>query len=128
MKAKTRGGEGTTPVTTARMSRSWKVEVYKKNTHTRKDDQSTISSEKRGTSSTKQRKNVCQLRINKRPLALDRQTTTATESGTTATTRHAILLSTYHHLRVAQLNNRRNLYNTTLAMLLCGFSGRSMKS
>ena len=38
-------------------------------------------------------------------------------------------LYTYSHLRVAQLNNRRNLYNTTLeapetqplAMLLCGF-------
>ena len=41
------------------------------------------------------------------------------------------ILSTYYHLRVAQLNNRRNLYNTTLeapgtqplAMLLCGFPG-----
>ena len=34
------------------------------------------------------------------------QTITATESGTTATTKHAILLSTYHHLRLAQLSNR----------------------
>ena len=57
---------------------------------------------------------ICQLRTNTRPLARDRQTTTATESGTTATTKHAILPSTYHHLRVAQLNNRRNLHNTTL--------------
>ena len=105
-----------------------------------------------------------------RPLALDRQTTTATESGTTATTKHAIhtqptchqrvfsgqkntkqcdtgtnachnwflpwILSTYYHLRVAQLNNRRNLYNTTLeapgtqplAMLLCGFFLRSNRN
>ena len=62
------------------------------------------------TSSTKKQKFVCQLRTNTRPLALDRQTITATESGTTATTKHAILLSTYHHLRVAQLNTRlRNL-------------------
>ena len=64
------------------------------------------------TSSTKQHKLICQLRTSTRPLALDRQTITATESGTTATTKHAILLSTYHHLRVAQLFNRRrrNLY------------------
>ena len=46
-------------------------------------------------------------------------------------------LSTYCHLRVAQLNNRRsNLYNTTLeapgtqplAMLLCGFLWRSNRN
>ena len=66
------------------------------------------------TSSTKQHKLICWLRTNTRPLALDRQTTTATGSRTTATTKHDILLPTYHHLRVAQLNNRRNLYNTTL--------------
>ena len=57
----------------------------------------------RSTSNTKQHKFISQLCTNTRPLALDRQTTTATESGTTATTKHAILLSTYHHLRVAQL-------------------------
>ena len=87
----------------------------------------------RSTSITKEHKLICQLRTNTRPLALDRQTTTATESGTTATTQHAILLPTDHHLRVAQHNNRRNLYNTILeasgtqplAMLLCGFSWRS---
>ena len=91
----------------------------------------------RSTSSTKQNKLICQLRTNTRLLAPDRQTTTATHPGTTATTKHAVLLSTYHHLRVAQLNNRRrNLYNTTLeapgtqplAMLLCGFSWRSNRS
>ena len=87
----------------------------------------------RSTSSTKQHNLISQLRTNTRLLALDRQTTTATESGTTAITKHAIPLSTYHHLRVAQLNNRRNLYNATLeapgtqplAMLLCGFYWRS---
>ena len=68
----------------------------------------------RSTSSTKQHKNIRQLRNNTRPLAIDRQTTTATESRTTATTKHATLLFTYHNLRVAQLNNRRNVYNTTL--------------
>ena len=68
----------------------------------------------RSTSGTEQHKNIRQLRDNTRPLALDRQTTTATESRTTATTKHATMLSTYHHLRVAQPNNRRNLYNTTL--------------
>ena len=90
----------------------------------------------RSTPSAKQHKLVCQLRTNTRPLALDRQTSTATESGTTATTKNAILLSTYHHLRVAQLNRRRNLYNTTLeapgtqplAMLLCGFSWRGNRN
>ena len=90
----------------------------------------------RSTSSTKQHKLISRLRANTRPLALDRQTITATESRTTATTKHAILLSTYHHLRVAQLNNRRRLYNTTLeapgtqplAMLLCGFSWRSNRN
>ena len=68
----------------------------------------------RSTSSTKQHKRIRQLRNNTRPLVLDRQTTTATESGTTATTKHTTMLSTYHHLRVAQLNNRRNLYNKNL--------------
>ena len=44
----------------------------------------------RSTSSTEQHKLICQLRNNTRPLALDRQTTTATEAGTTATTKHGI--------------------------------------
>ena len=89
----------------------------------------------RSTSSTKQHKLICQLRTDTRSLALDRQAITATESGTTATTKHAVLLSTYHHLRVTQLNNRRrNLYilatleapgTQPLAMLLGGFSWRS---
>ena len=86
----------------------------------------------RSTSSTKQHKLICQLRTNTRSLALDRQTTTATESGTTVATKQAILPSTHHRLRVAQLYNKRKLYNTTLeapgtqplAMLLCGFSWR----
>ena len=91
----------------------------------------------RSTSSTKQQKLICQLRTNTRPLALDRQTITATESGATVTTKHAILLSTYHHLRVAQLKQEEELvYNTTLeapgtqplAMLLCGFSWRSNRN
>ena len=56
----------------------------------------------RSTSSTKQHKLICQLRTNTWPLALDRQMITATESKTTATSKHAMLLSTYHHLRVAQ--------------------------
>ena len=91
----------------------------------------------RNTSSTKQHKLICQLRTSTRPLVLDRRISTTTESETTATTKHAILLSTYHHLRVAQLNSRRrNNYNTTieapetqpLAMLLCGFSWRSSRN
>ena len=95
-----------------------KIKIY-----IRRDDQSAAI---RSTSSTKQHKHICQLRTNTRPIALDRKTITATESKTTATTKHAILLSTYHHLRIAQLNNRRTLNNTTpeatgtqpLAMLL----------
>ena len=69
------------------------------------------------TSSTKQDKLTFQIRTNTQPLALDGQRTTATESRTIATTKHAIVLSYYHHLRVAQLNNNRNLYNTTLEAL-----------
>ena len=113
MKAITGGGKGrTTPVTAACMSRSWKAEVCrffsKKSLEEMINQQSAAI---RSTSSTKQHQLICQLRTNTRPLALDRQTITATESGTTATTKHAILLSTYHHLRVAQLTNRRrNLY------------------
>ena len=93
----------------------------------------------RSTSSTKQHKTYLSVTYQHttRPLALDRQTTTATESGTTAITKHAIPLSTHHHLRVAQINNRRrNLYNTTLeapgtqplAILLCGFNWRSNRN
>ena len=114
MKAITGGGKGrTTPVTTACVPKSWKVEVCKKK-NTRRGDQSAITAAIRSTSSTKQHKLIFQLRANTRPLAFDRQTTTATESGTTATKKHAILPSIDPHLRVAQLNNRRNLHNTTL--------------
>ena len=115
-KAITGGGKRrTAPVTTACMSRSWKVEVcHKKKKVTREEMINQQSAAIRSTSSTKQTKLVCRLRTNTRPLALDRHTTTTTESGTTATTKHDILLPTYHHLRVAQLNNRRNLQNTTL--------------
>ena len=161
MTAITGGGKGRTiPVTTACISRSWKVEVCQKknyilrsiyyilwklkytpavrsNIHVSLEKINQQSATIRSTSSTKQNKLICQLRTNTRLLAPDRQTTTATHPGTTATTKHAVLLSTYHHLRVAQLNNRRrNLYNTTLeapgtqplAMLLCGFSWRSNRS
>ena len=116
MKATTGGSKGRTkPVTTACMSRSWKVEVFqKKNKKSLEEMINKQSAATRSTSRTKQHKVICQLRTNTRPLALDRQTTTATESGTTATTKHAILLSTYHHLRVVQLDNRRKLYNTNL--------------
>ena len=132
MKAITGGEEGRmTPVTTACISKSWKVEVCQKK-KTLEEMINQQSAAIRSTLRTKQHKLICQLRTNTRPLALDRQGTAATESGTTATTEHAILLSTYHHPRVAQLTNRRNLYNTTLeapgtqplAMLLCGFSWR----
>ena len=125
------GGKGRmTPVATTCMSRRWKVEMCKPKNVTRRDDQSAISSNK---SSTKQHKLICQVSTNTRPLVLDGQTTAATESGTIATTKHTILRPTYHHLQVAQLNNRRNLYNTTLdasgtlplTMLLCGSSWRS---
>ena len=112
-----RGKGRTTPVTTACMSRSWKVEVCQEEKKTLEEMINQQSAAMRSTSSTKQHKLICQLHTNTRPLALDRQTTTATESGTTATTKHAILLPTYHHLRVAQLNTRRNLYNTTLEAL-----------
>ena len=93
----------------------------------------------RNTPSTEQHKLICQLRTT-RPLALDWQTTTATESGTTATTNHTAyispksllggkntkqcdtgtnachslvfpwILSTYYDLRVAQFNKKSNEY------------------
>ena len=137
MKAITGGGKGrATPVTTACMSRSWKVEVCQKIKIKIEQMINQQSAAMRSTSSTKQHKLTRQLRTNTQPLAFDQQTTIATESGTTATTKHAILLSTYYHLRVAQLNNRRKLYSTTLeapgtqplAMLLCGFSWRSNRN
>ena len=120
------------------MSRSWKVEVCQKINEkiTRRDDQSAISSNKEHVK-YEATQTYWSVTHNTRPLALDRQKITATESGTTATTKHAILLCTYHHLRVAQLSNRRrNLYNTTLeapgtqplAMLLRGFSWRSNRN
>ena len=123
MKSTTGGEKGrTTSVTTTCMSTSWKVEVCQK----RKLLEDVINQQPASitsTSSTKQHTTV----------ALDRQMTTATESGTTVKTKHAILLFTYHHLRVAQLHNRRNLNNLTLEApgtqpletLLCGFSWRS---
>ena len=125
---------------TACKTRSWKVEVCQKNgKKTLEEMINQQSAATRSTSSTKQHKLVCPLRTNTRTLAFDRQTITATESGTTATTKHAILLSTHHHLRVAQLNNRRRnlyVYNTTLeapgtqllAMLLGGFSWHSNRN
>ena len=117
MKAITGGGEKvrTMPVTTAGMSRDYKIEVcqtkYKKTTRINEQSASLGS-----TPCTKQQKLTSQFRTNTRPLALDRQTTTATGSGTTATTKHAILLSTLHHLRVAQLNIKRNLYTLIFIM------------
>ena len=116
MKAISGGGKGrTTPVTMACMSRSWKVKVcQKKNKKPLEEMINQQSAAIRSTSRTKQHKVICQLRTNTRPFALNRQKTRATESGTTATTKHTILLSTYHHLQVAQLNNRRKLYITTL--------------
>ena len=94
MKAITGGGEWTTPMITACMSRCWKVEVCRKNkiqnTTGKGDDQSAISS-KWSTSSTKQHKLIFVSYAPIRPLALGRQTITAMESGTTATTMHAML-------------------------------------
>ena len=56
---------------------------------TGRGDQSAPAAAARSTSSTKQH-NLFVSYVPTRPLALDRQTTTATESGTTATTKHAI--------------------------------------
>ena len=122
-------------MTTACMSRGMEVKVC----HKQKSLEEMINQQSaaiRSTSNTKQHKFICQLCTNTRPLALDRQTTTAAESGTKAATKHAILLSPYHHFRVAQRNIRRNMHSTTLeapgtqplALLLCGFSWRSNRS
>ena len=84
MKAITGGGKGRTiPVTTACMSRSWKVEVCRKKKVTRRDDQSAISSKEH----VKHEATKTYLSVTYQH---DRQTTTAMESGTTATRKHAI--------------------------------------
>ena len=77
---------------TACMSRSWKVKVGKKKTKSLLVEEMIIQqSAARSTSSTKQHKLITVSCVPTRPLALGRQTVTATESGTTATTKHAIL-------------------------------------
>ena len=86
---------------TAGECRSWKVEVCQPKMKNPQEEMiNQQSAAIMSTSSTKHHKLICQLRTNTRPLGLDRQTVPATESGITATTKHAILLSTYHHLRV----------------------------
>ena len=60
-----RGGEGTTPVVTAFMSRSWKVEVCPKKKKNSLDEMINQPSAAIGsTSSKKQHKHICQLRTN----------------------------------------------------------------
>ena len=86
-----RHSPSTTPVITACMPRSWKVEVCqkKKITTGRKNDHSAISSKedvKYGATQT----HFCQLRTNTIACTW-RQTITATGSANTATTKHAIL-------------------------------------
>ena len=66
-----RGGERTTPVMTACMSRSW--------------------NHQQGARQVRRNTNIFVSYVPTRPLALGRQTITATESGTTATTKHANL-------------------------------------
>ena len=61
----------------------------------------------KNTSSTKQHTLMCQLRTNTRPLALDRQTTTAMESGTTATTKGDIHTTSILLQRVLSGKNKQ---------------------
>ena len=78
------------------MSRSWKVEVCQKKKKTLLvEEMINQQSAARSTSSTKQHKLIAVSYVPTRPLALGRQTITATESGTTATTKHAILQIVY---------------------------------
>ena len=93
MRAITGGGrgEGMTPVIMACMSRSWKVEVCEKKTPLIEEMINQQISSKKHVKSTKQHTLIFVSCEPTRRLALGRQSITATESGTTATTKHAIL-------------------------------------
>ena len=105
------GGKGTTPVTTVCMSRSWKVEVcQKKNTLEQMINQQSAAR------STSYRYEATQTifvsYVPTRPLALDRQMTTATESGTTATTKHTDCISAKSLLGEKKHQTRTMRYGT----------------
>ena len=95
MKAITEGGGGgrTTLVITACLSRSWILSrsVPKTKKSLLVEEMINQQSAARNTSSTKQHKDIFVSCVPTRPLSRGRQTITATESGTTATTKHAIL-------------------------------------
>ena len=93
MKAKTGGGGRTTPVITACMSRSWKVEMCqkKKNRYWYIGEMINEQLATRSTSSTKQHKHIFVSCVPIRPISRGRQTITSVESGTTAIAKHAIL-------------------------------------
>ena len=76
----------TTPATTAGMSRSWKIDVCQKNKTPLKI--LSISNHQQGARRVRSYTNLFFSYVPSRPLALDRQTTTATESGTTETTKN----------------------------------------
>ena len=92
MKARTGGWERKTPgpVITACMSRSWKVKVCRKNNHYWWKRLS-ISNQQQGARQVRSNTNLFASYLPTRPLVLDRQTITATESEIIATTKHAIL-------------------------------------
>ena len=77
-------------MTTACMSRSWKVEGCRKKKNSLKEMINHQSAARKGARQVRSNTNLFVRYAPTRPLALDRQTTTATESGTTATTKHAI--------------------------------------
>ena len=157
-------------MTTACMSRSWKVEVRQKKKLTSRDDQSAISSKEhvkyeatqtylaityqhdllhlagkrpqqrsQGLQQQQSTPSTRRLHFSKES-SRENKSTKQCDTGTNAC-HHWFLrgycsMSTYYHLHVAQLNNRRNLYNTTLeapgtqplAMMLCGCFWRSNRN
>ena len=77
-------GARTTPVITGCRSRSWKIEVCKQKS---KPTRRSISNQQQGARQLRSNTNLFVSYVPTRPLAFERQTTTATESATTATTK-----------------------------------------
>ena len=107
------GGKDDTCDHAACMSRSWKVEVCQKKKTLLVEEMINQQIAARSTPSTKQNKPVFVSSVPTRPLALGRQTITATESETTATAKHAILQRVFSGKKKRQTRPTRRLIART---------------
>ena len=90
---------------TACISRSWKVEVCQKNKNSLEE---IISNQQQGPRQVRNNANVFVSYVPTRPLALDRQTITATESGTTATTKRTAYISLFWKGLLGEKKHQKN--------------------